>query len=97
MVASDKSHFRAATVFTHWRPAELSTPDNQCVLQHSPLFQIGEQSRNWAIDLASFILEAFVQRFFFVGSMRIPTPIEKLNVANAFFGQATCQQAVVGE
>ena len=34
-------HLLTISVFTHGRPAEFASPDDECILEHASLFQIG--------------------------------------------------------
>ncbi len=61
VVSAHIFHLLAIPVFPHRRPAELSAPDDEGVLEHATLFQIGKQRRSRLIDLAATIGEAEIQ------------------------------------
>lgn len=43
VVTAEEGHFSSIAVLLHWGAAELSAPDNESVIQHAALFQIGQE------------------------------------------------------
>ena len=74
------------------RAAEFSTPDDQCVFQHAPLFEIPNQSGRPLIDI--FALRTVFAR---QSAMRIPAAMKDLNVLHAALGKPPSVEAARSE
>jgi hypothetical protein len=71
------------------RAAEFSTPDHECFVQQSPLFQIGHQSRGCLIDV-----HCLFGYFKWQVTVLVPALVIELNEPHAVFGQLAREQTV---
>lgn len=44
VISAGEGHFRTVSILLHRGSAEFSAPDDEGVVKHSPLFEVGEQS-----------------------------------------------------
>lgn len=44
VISAGEGHFRTVSILPHRGSAEFSAPDDEGVVKHSPLFEVGEQS-----------------------------------------------------
>lgn len=84
----------SVSFFTHGCSAKFAAPNNECVLKHAALLQIGEESRDG-------LIHALAERgpAFFVAGVCVPfaaCAVENLNEANAAFDEATSHDAGLG-
>ena len=72
-------------------PSELTTPDNQGIVEQAPLFEIFDQRSRWLVGVATLTGKLVVQV-----SMLVPTHVEQLDEPDVALGETTGEQAVVG-
>src|SRR6185503_3922992 len=84
----------AATRFVHRRAAKFAAPDHERFIQQAPLLEVLDQRRASAVHVAAFLRELSEQIVAGTGAMNVPTPIVKLDVADAAFDKPARQQAV---
>jgi hypothetical protein len=97
MIAAYVLHLLPASVFSHWRASELSTPNHQRVFEQATRFEIGKQCCGRLIYFTATIVEAQVQSFFGIGAVRVPSPVIELNESDASFRETPRYQAVIRE
>ena len=97
VVASDEGHFATAAVFAHGGAAEFAAPDDEGIVEEAAAAEVGEEGVAGLVDAAAFVLEAVVEGFFASGTVAIPAPVEELDEADAAFGEASGEEAVIGE
>ena len=73
------------------RSTEFPAPNHKGVFEHAPLLEVGEKRGGRLIGILA--LAAYVPGGSSVG---IPSPMKKLDEANAPFRQTTGEQAIVG-
>ena len=78
--------------FDHRRAAELTSPDDERVVQHPPLFEIAHQGGRRLIGLGRLRTHATLDV-----AVMIPTGMIHLNEPHAALGQSSGEEAVVGE
>ena len=83
---------RPLVCLRHRRAAELACPDNQRIVEHAALFQIGDQRRTGLIDFASPQRQFFPQQ-----AVVVPVAMVELNEPDAPLGQPSGQQAIAGK
>ena len=76
----------------HGCSPELAREHDQCLIEHTSLFQVRNQSRSTLIHQLRSVCHAS-----FYSAMVIPSAMVELNEADATFGQSSSQQAVGGE
>lgn len=69
VVASEEGHFCAVAVLLHGSAAEFAAPDDEGVIHHASLFEIGEKGGDRFVDRLTFSDESFVEGFIFSGSV----------------------------
>ncbi len=89
--------FRAVSGFVHGGASEFSAPDDEGVIEKSALFEVLEEGGDGLVDLAAFDGEFVDEVVTFSGAVDVPSPVEELNEADALFGEASGEKAVVGE
>ena len=82
----------AAAALAHWGSAKLACPNNEGILKHAALLEIGDQGHARAVDLLGFELDPVLHP-----TVMVPILMIELNEADAAFGQAAGEQAVGGE
>ena len=81
----------AAGALGHGRAAEFAAPDDQRVVEHAALFQIGDQRGGRLVDFLGLELDVV-----FEIAVVVPVAVIELDEPHAAFGQAAGQQAVGG-
>src|SRR3982751_659301 len=76
--------------FHCWRATKLATPDDECILQHAPLFQILEQGADGLVGFAGETSVAFFQIIVTVPRLAVTVP--DLNEPHAPFDQPAGNQ-----
>ena len=82
----------AVAALRHRRAAELAGPDDERVVEHAALLQIGDERHAGAVDLLRLEGDAFLH-----AAVMIPVLVIELDEAHAALGQATREQAIRGE
>src|SRR5262245_27765479 len=72
----------AIAALTHRRAAKFSGPNDERILKHIPLFEIGDQRHAWTIHFLRFKGDAF-----FDPSMMVPIFVIQLDETNTPLGQ----------
>jgi hypothetical protein len=75
----------------HGGTAELAAPDNESVVEETPLFEVFDESGAGLVGSLAVLLDGFGEI-----AMLVPGFMEELNETDAAFGEATCEQAVAG-
>ena len=88
MIAADGT----LVALRHRRAAELAGPDDQRVVEHAALLEVGDQRRAGLVDFAGAQRQLFLQQ-----AVMIPVAVVELDEAHAAFGQAAGEQAVRGK
>ena len=83
--------------FTEGGASKLAPKHDQGVIEHAALTEVFQQSRHGAIHRAALVGESIADVFGGSCAMEIPSPVKELDVPDALFDEATCQEAVVGE
>src|SRR5271157_1007921 len=71
------------------RPAELTSPEDQCILEHAPLLEVLDQASAGLVSLAAEDANARRQ-----AAVMIPAGMVKLDEPDVALGQPPGQQAV---
>src|SRR6266850_3826508 len=96
MIATDQI-FVLRAIFVHWRPAELSAPNDQCIIEHSALLKVLDQGGAGAVGLFGLPNESVANVVLTIVAMLVPTPMKELDEPGAALEQTAREQAVVGE
>lgn len=70
---------------------KLTTPDEESILQHATLFEIGKESGGWMVGVAALAFEGLGE-----AAVMVPSLVEKLNEAHVTLGETTSEKAVGG-
>src|SRR5690242_16872314 len=76
----------------HWRAAEFGAEDDDHLVEHAALLEIGDEGRNSAIDFCCRTFHVFLH-----GAVMVPVTMIELNEASSAFGQPPCEQTVRGK
>ena len=76
----------------HRRAAELAGPDDQRVVEHAALLQVGDQRHAGAVDLLGLQRDALLH-----AAVMVPVLVIELDEPHAALGQPAGEQAVRGE
>ena len=82
----------AVAPLRHRRAAELAGPDDQRVVEHAALLQVGDQRHAGPVDLLGLERDAFLH-----AAVMVPVLVVKLDEAHAALGQPAGEQAIGGE
>lgn len=63
VIAAEEGHFSSVPVFLHRSSAEFTAPDDEGVIQHSPLFEVGEECGDGLVDGLALVDEAGIESF----------------------------------
>src|SRR5690606_35949131 len=83
MVPPHERHLFSVAVFLHGCPSEFSTPHHQRFIQQAALLQIQQQGRHRTVYLPTFVSQSDVHGGGLIRAVRIPSPIEQLDVPDA--------------
>ena len=76
----------------HRRAAELAGPDDQRVVEHAALLEVGDQRHAGAVDLLGLERDAVLD-----AAVVVPVLVVELDEAHAALGQPAGEQAVAGK
>ena len=96
VVSTENLPFRCAA-FTEWGATELSSPDDQRLVEETALLQVLDQGGDGLVHRSALVRQSISQTGRCPGSMVVPAPVEELHEANPLLDQSTGEQAVVGE
>ena len=82
----------AVAVLRVRRAAELAAPEDERVVEHPALLEVGKQCRDRLVDLAALLRELLAQV-----AVRVPAAVAHLDEAHALLGEAPRQQALARE
>src|SRR6516225_3599721 len=82
----------AAGALAHWRPAELTAPNDERIIQQTALLQIFDQRSGGLVHIFGGAGHAGLDL-----AMVIPRAVIKLNEADTSFGQTPREQAIGGK
>src|SRR6185436_12008167 len=74
--------------FIHRRATKFTAPDNQSVVEHAALFEVGNQGSSRLIHLPAFARKRFGKVIDRGCPVHVPAPIEELDEANAALDEA---------
>jgi hypothetical protein len=89
MIASDTS---SGSFLTDGSSPDLTTPDNQSILQKSSLFQTTNQSGTGLICLSTLRCQPVFEM-----TVMIPVTVAKMNKTNSPFHEAASHHAIASE
>ena len=75
---------RGLSVFSHWRPSELASPNDEGIIKEAAFFQIDYEGGGSLVDLMANFLEITLQGFTRT-TVAIPTGVIQLDESHAAF------------
>ena len=88
----ESSGMMVAPSSSHRGPAKLTRPHNQGLIKEAPRLQVGKETRNGLVGLATEFMVSLV-----VVPMRVPVRVIKLHKARSPFHQSTGHQTALPE
>ena len=82
----------AVAALAHRRAAEFAGPDDERVLEHAALLEVGDEGHAGAVDFLGLELDAVLH-----AAVVVPVLVVELDEAHAALGQPAGEQAVRGE
>ena len=82
----------AAGALRHRRAAKLTGPDQQCLVQHAPVLQVGDQCHAGPVDLLGLVLHTLLD-----ATVVVPVFVIHLDEPHTPLRQPPGQQAVGGK
>ena len=79
----------AVAALAHGGAAEFAGPDDESVVEHAALFQVGDQRHAGAIDFLGFVADAFLD-----AAVVVPIFVVKLDETDAAFGETAGEEAI---
>ena len=92
MMVASFAAAQGGTGFNHRSSAELTPPDDECVIEHAPLFEVFNQGGTSFVCLFALIADAS-----FDVAVMIPAGVVDLNETDATFCESSGEQAVIGK
>ena len=92
MVIAAQTAAEGCTRLDHWSAAELSTPDDQSVIEKAALLEIRQQGGAGLIRFLTLVANAILDL-----AVMVPTGVIDLNEPHSTFGQPPRKETVVRE
>src|SRR5687768_7108628 len=96
MVAAENFSFGGAA-FAERGAAEFAAPDDERVFEQTALAEITDERGDGFVGAGAFVREAVANVFAGTGAVEVPSPIEKLDVADALLDEAAREETVIRE